>query len=238
MLEPNTEDSVTDGLVLASDLSAAFGDDLRLRRLAERGRLHRFYRGQYVAAARWRDFTQDQKYELLVRGAALARRGAPPLSHQSAAVLWGLPILVPWPREVHFLTERASGGRSDPGIRKHAVGLDGADLTERDGLLLTTVARTAVDLAATMDLKSAVAAVDRALAVDRFGRVPPMTTMAELLDTWQRMLPFRGSVRARAIIEFGTQLSGSPGESGSRVNIALNGFPVPELQHPFEIDGR
>ncbi len=238
MREPNPQDAITDGLVLASDLSSAFGEDLRLRRLAARGHLHRFYRGQYVVAARWREFTPDQKYELLVRGAALARRGSLPLSHQSAAVLWGLPILGPWPREVHFLTERAAGGRSDPGIRKHGVGLDPADLTERDGVLLTTVARTAVDLAATVDLKSAVAAVDRALAVDRYGRMPTLTTKAELLDTWQRMLPFRGSVRARALIDFGTHLSGSSSESGSRVNIALNGFPAPELQHPFVVDGR
>lgn len=238
MREPNPQDAITDGLVLASDLSSALGEDLRLRRLAERGHLHRFYRGQYVVAARWREFTPDQQYELLVRGAALARRGSLPLSHQSAAVLWGLPIFGPWPREVHFLTERAAGGRSDPGIRKHAVGLDPADVTEHDGVLLTTVARTAVDLAATVDLKSAVAAVDRALAVDRFGRMPTLTTKAELLGTWQRMLPFRGSVRARAIIDFGTHLSGSSGESGSRVNIALNGFPEPELQHPFVVDGR
>ncbi|SDK28837.1 Transcriptional regulator, AbiEi antitoxin, Type IV TA system [Cryobacterium psychrotolerans] len=238
MLEPNDADALTDGLVLASDLSGALGEDLRLRRLAGRGHLYRFYRGQYIVAARWREFTPDQQYELRVRGAALARRGSLPVSHQSAAVLWGLPILVPWPREVHFLIERAAGGRSDPGIRKHALGIHEADVTERDGVLLTTVGRTVVDLAATMDLKSAVAAVDRALAVDRFGRVLPLTTREELFDTWERMLPFRGSVRARAIIDFGTHLSGSSSESGSRVNIALSGFPAPELQHRFEVDGR
>ena len=44
-----------------------------------------------------------------------------------------------------------------------------------------------------------------------------------LLATLERMLPFRGSVRARALIEFGTHLSGSTGESGSRDPTLLDG---------------
>jgi hypothetical protein len=152
--------------------------------------------------------------------------------------VWGLPLLVPWPDEVHFLTERASGGRSDPGIRKHALGFDAQDVEMRDGVLVTTVARTVIDLATVVDLRSAVAAADRALAIDRTGRTQPLTDKATLLATWERMLPFRGSVRARTVIEFATPLSGSPDESGSRVTIALAGFVEPVLQHPFEVDGR
>jgi hypothetical protein len=130
------------------------------------------------------------------------------------------------------------GGRSSPGIRRHTLGLIPEDVTEIDGLLLTTVDRTVVDLAATVDLKSGVSVVDRALFVDRRGRFTPLATKDDLLATWERMLPFRGSTRARAIISFGSHLSGSPLESGSRVNIALSGFPEPELQHPFYIEGR
>lgn len=101
-----------------------------------------------------------------------------------------------------------------------------------------TVERTVIDLAARLDVKSAVAAIDRALATDRFHRVPPMTTKRQVLDTWERMLPFRGSVRARVLIDFGTELADSTSESASRVNIARNGFPEPILQRPFVIDGR
>ncbi|MGO4691343.1 hypothetical protein [Glaciibacter sp. 2TAF33] len=225
------------GLILSSDIRSALGADFRLRRQAESGRFHRVSRGVYFDARNWAELNVDQRYALRVRGAALERRGTVALSHHSAAVLWGLPILVPWPAEVHFITDRAAGGRSNPGIRRHTLGLTGEDVTEIDGLLLTTVNRTVVDLAATIDLKSGVAVVDRALLVDRRGRYAPLTTKAELRATWERMLPFRGSTRARAIIEFGTHLSGSPLESGSRVNIALSGFPEPELQHPFSIEG-
>lgn len=227
-----------DGLILASDLGNAFGVDFRLRRESSRGRLQRVSRGLYYPSARWDQLRDDERYLIRVRGAALTRRGQAVLCHQSAAVLWGLPMLVGWPNEVHLLVERASGGRSDPGVRCHALGVDARDVTTTDGLLVTTIERTVVDLAATLDLKSAVALVDRALYQDRFGRTPTLTTKDALLATLERMLPFRGSRRARAIIQFATHLSGSPAESASRVNIALSGFPEPELQHPFIVDGK
>ena len=233
-----TSPDAGDGLILASDLANAFGTDFRLRRESSRGRLQRVSRGLYYPSARWNELRDDQRYLIRVRGAALSRRGQAVLCHHSAAVLWGLPMLIGWPSEVHLLTERASGGRSDPGIRRHALGLDARDVTTIDGLSVTTIERTVVDLAATLDVKSAVALVDRALYQDRFGRTPTLTTKDALLATLERMLPFRGSRRARAIIQFATHLSGSPAESASRVNIALSGFPVPELQHPFIVDGK
>lgn len=226
------------GLLLAADFRRAFDTDLRLRRHAARGELHRLARGQYIDAAVWAALDSDQRYAAIVRGAAGTRLTEHVTSHQSAAVLWGLPTLVGWPSEVHFLTERTRGGRSTPGIRKHALGIETRDTAVVNGLLVTSIERTVVDLAATLDLKSAVAIADRAIAVDRTGRVRPLTTRARLLETWERMLPFRGSVRARAVIDFASTLSGSPNESGSRVNVALNGFPEPVLQHPFVVDGK
>ncbi|RNE59104.1 hypothetical protein EEJ31_11355 [Cryobacterium tepidiphilum] len=219
-------------------MSGAFGADMRLRRLVDRGLLQRINRGQYVAAQEWSALGRDDRYRVRVLAAARSRTAAPPLSHESAAVLWGLPVLAGWPAEVHFVTERRSGGRSYPGVRVHAVGFDARDVTVREGVVLTTVERTVVDLAARLDVKSAVAVIDRALAVDRFRRVPAMTTKLQLLETWERMLPFRGSVRARVLIEFGSELADSPNESASRVNIALSGFPEPVLQKTFVIDGR
>jgi hypothetical protein len=225
-------------VILAADFRQAFGVDLRLRRGAGRGLLHRLGRGQYTPAEVWAGLDRDQRYAVTVRAAAHSRAGAFPLSHHSAAVLWGLPLLAQWPHEVHFLTERASGGRSDPGIRKHAVGFTGRDVELRAGVLVTSVSRTVIELATVVDLRSAVAAADRALAVDRRGHTPPLTDRATLHETWQRMLPFRGSVRARTVIDFATHLSGSPDESGSRVSIALAGFPDPLLQYRFVVDDR
>ena len=238
MTEPREQPDPPEELLLAADYRRAFGSDLRLRRGAERGHLHRVGWGQYTPADVWARLDRNQRYAMQVRAASLSRGGALPLSHQSAAVLWDLPLLAPWPDDVHFLTERATGGRSDPGVRKHAVGFDDRDVELRHGALVTSVARTVVELATVVDLRSAIAAADRALAVDRTGMSPPLTDRATLLETWHRMLPFRGSVRARTVIDFASPLSGSPDESGSRVTIALAGFPEPVLQQQFWIDDR
>lgn len=52
-----------------------------------------------------------------------------------------------------------------------------------------------------------------------------------------RMLPFRGAGAARRVIGFANGLSGSPGESLSRVRIHELRFPAPILQQGF-IDAR
>jgi len=229
---------VADGLMFASEITRGFGADLRPRGLIRAGRLHRVARGQYIDATTWGNLGPDDRYVVRVIGAARARGGSMVVSHQSAAALWGLPLLEGRTADVHFTIDRSSGGRSDPGIRKHALGIDTGDVVMLDGLLVTSVARTVVDIGATLDLTASVVVADRALHVDRFARLAPLATREELFEVLERSLPLRGSIRARAVIAFATHLSGSPGESGSRVNIALNGFPEPILQQKFSVDGR
>jgi len=230
-------DNPADRLLSVADYTRAFGADLRLRRRAERGDFHRVSRGQYFPRAHWDALPAEERYAVQVCAAAAARQSELVLSHESAAVLLGLPFLFGPPAEVHFIVSQASGGRSKPGIRKHAVSIDSRDITVVNGLQVTTVARTVVDLAAVLDLQSAVTVADRALFVDRGGHAAALATKSDLYESWERMLPFRGSVRARAVIDFASHLAGSPNESASRVNIALNGFPEPVLQHPFVVDG-
>jgi hypothetical protein len=104
-----------------------------LRRSADPGELQRIGWGQYLHSSVWADLDRDQRYAVRARAAAMVRGGDLPLSHQSVAVLWKLPLQVDWPAEVHFLREHARGGRSDPGIRKHAVGFDGRDVELLNG---------------------------------------------------------------------------------------------------------
>ena len=67
------------------------------------------------------------------------------LSHRSAAQLWGL--LEGWSRPIHVSVPRRRV-RSRKGIRAHATTtLLTRDVTERRGILVTTVARTLLDLA-------------------------------------------------------------------------------------------
>ena len=68
------------------------------------------------------------------------------LSHESAAVIHGLPVVGRWPAVVHQLISPRTGGRSTPDRIRHAAEFDAADVVERDGLALTGLARTLIDL--------------------------------------------------------------------------------------------
>lgn len=222
-------------LILARDLGRVITAGPVLRRQLRAGALVRLRRGVYMTASDWASRDPDARYRALVRGACFATPTRPVISHQSAAALWGLPVLGPWPRDVHVLVERATGGRSDAGVRRHALGIDPDDVTELHGTPVTTLARTVIDVAATSTLHSAVATVDAALHQPRFGS--PRLQRADLLDQYERMLPFRGSRRAIEVVDFAEVGAASPRESASRVTIAMLGFPSPELQRRFVVDG-
>lgn len=225
-------------LILSKEYSRVAPGDAILRHRAAAGGLARLRRGMYATTAEWQSFDASQRYRALVYAIASTRRVPAVVSHQSAAVLWSIPVLGEWPQEVHFLTERATGGRSDPGVRKHAVGLETAHAVVVNGIAVTDVARTIIDLAATSDFVTGVVAADFAIHRARFGTRQPLTTKHQLLETWESMLPFRGSARALRVIEFSSEDSGSVAESISRVNILLCGFPAPVLQKAVTVDGR
>ena len=129
----------------------------------------RLRRGAYMTTREWALRDADARYRALVRSTSLEHPSDPVISHHSAAALWGLPIIGPWPTDVHVLAERATGGRSDPGVRRHALGIDPLDVAVLHGVRVTSLARTVVDMVATSTLHSAVATVDAALHEPRFG---------------------------------------------------------------------
>jgi very-short-patch-repair endonuclease len=124
------------------------------RRLKE-GRLLRLHRGVYA-------FGHDRlRPEGLLLAAVLACGDRAVLSHRAAADRWGL---LPSARASIDVTVEGGGGRPRrPGIHVHvARHLDPRDVTVRDGIPLTTVARTLVDLAATCPARQAERALEQA----------------------------------------------------------------------------
>jgi predicted transcriptional regulator of viral defense system len=145
------------------------------------------------------------------------------VSHGSAAVLHQLPI---WPtavRQVHVTKNRSNGARQRAWVFVHGATLPVSDVTVVDGVAVTSLARTVVDLARTLPWEQAVAAGDHALTLglDR-------SELAQCLD---RMLRWRGTAQARRVAGFLDPLSESPGESVSRVRCFEQGIPAPRLQY-------
>ena len=179
---------------------------------------------------------RDEQYRLLVRAISLASSDSLVFSHHSAAVLHGLPIASPWPDSVDILTPDARGGSSRRLVRSHKASPDPTAVVV-DGMRVTGLRRTVIDLAAACDFVDGVTVVDAAL------RRAHTTGSAEaerdaLARELQAVGPYRGATRARRAIEFGDHRSESVGESLSRARIAELGFQPPELQVGFAVGAR
>ncbi|WP_156374054.1 type IV toxin-antitoxin system AbiEi family antitoxin domain-containing protein [Cellulomonas sp. Leaf334] len=193
-----------------------------LRRAADRGEIVRLRRGAYVGAERWRATTPTERHRLLV---VAAHRDQPDavFSHASAAALWGLTLIGPWPASVEIAVGAAPGGRSRPGVTRRSCS-GHLDVVEVDGVRRSSVSRTVVDLARSVPFVSGLAAADHALR-------RRLTTVEELRSTVESLGPARGVRAARRVLEHTSGLAESPGESLSRGRMIELRLPSPVLQH-------
>jgi len=164
-------------------------------------------------------------------------------SHDSAAYVHGLWTPGPASPLVH-VTVSGGSERLDAGLKVHSSRLPDEHIVRRDGLRVTTVARTAVDLALGGDLPSALVAADSALrhlVLDvvprgdrrlREGTVPDaviermraaLLTVAEVVRGWP------GSRVVPAAMAAADPRSESAYESWSRGWILAVGLPRPEV---------
>jgi hypothetical protein len=210
-------------------------DDTRHQhaRAALRGEEHRVSRGAYVDAAVWAALNSRERYLIRVKAIVETRRVRPVLSHWTAVAVHGLPFMGDLPTEVHTIGGTAAGGRSRNGLVVHSIALNERDIVEVDGMLVTSIARTVLDIATVGSFVSAVVVADRALHVDRFRRREPLTSRTDLEMVWHDSLPFRGHMRAERVIDFAETRSDSPLESASRVTMHRIGCPRPLLQSRF-----
>lgn len=103
----------------------------------ERGTLHRLHRGVYAVG--------HPKVPLEARWMAAVLAGGPGavLSHRTAAALWGVHQQSAGPIDVTAADKR----RPRPGLRFHRTALPPDEVTVRDGIPVTSVPRTLLDLA-------------------------------------------------------------------------------------------
>jgi hypothetical protein len=215
----------THDLVLART-AAELGLNLRTRtRPAAEDPLTRVRRGAYVDRDAWASGLPSERYAVFVRATVTAMRRPAPLSHESAAVMLGIPVVGAWPRRTHVTEEAGSGGRSSSLITRHGVAKV-PDVVTVQGLLVTSAARTVVDLAKTRSFASGLASADHALATG-------LCTREELLAEVERARGTRGLQRARSVVERADPRSESVGESLSRARMYELRLPIPELQHEF-----
>lgn len=124
-------------VVSAAQLYAIGMSKRQVTRRVQEGSLHRRHRGVYAVGRPQLTFAGDCVAALLACGPRAA------ISHRSAAAVWGIAGSG---RAIHVTLPRGRAGH--PGLLIHRpTSVSPADFVARDGIAVTTLARTMLDLA-------------------------------------------------------------------------------------------
>ncbi len=196
-------------------------------RAARRGELVAVRRGVYAPAATWRALAPWDRYLARVHAVALTRRGCV-FSHESAAVLLGLPVFGD-SREVHVLAEPAATGGDRSDVRIHTT-RDRREIIDVDGIALTSASECAVDIARSRCELQALAVADAALRRDGGSSAEALVARNE------GRASSRGRRLARWALHRAAPAPESTLESLSRGCIELLGYEEPLVQVPIGRD--
>jgi predicted transcriptional regulator of viral defense system len=168
------------GVIGHTQLTALGVSRQAIQRRVQCGRLHRVHRGVYAVGHK--RLTQRGRW----MAAVLAGGDGAVLSHRTAAALWQI---LPARGPVHIATPRKRQNRDS--IRFHSQSLQFDELTEHDGIPVTTVARTLIDIAATESKQ-----FERAFNEAEFRRLYDQTDVLTILS---RDPARRGAATIRAL---------------------------------------
>lgn len=203
-----------------------------IRRRAQSGALTRIARGKFVDSAGWERLRSSERH--LVRLLAAADRIRPDqlVSHVSAAVVIGVPMVSALPGRIHLTSVGGDRRTTNATFIVHAdldPGFDLTRITTPAGLRLSGPERIAADLALTLPLVDSVVALDHLL---RRG-----TDWPRVREMVERRGP-KGRRRALRTIDFADAASDSAGESVARTRFDQFGTEPPILQHRFREPGQ
>lgn len=198
----------------------------RLRTLVRSGDLVRTRYGIYAtkAAVEKAAMTPRLGHALEVRSAMLALGQRAVASHQSAAILHGLALLNdPLKGQVALTREKGHHHAALRGIVFHTGEIPPHHITKWQHIPVTTIPRTAVDLARALPFMEGVVVADAAL------RTREITT-TEFEPVLEACVSWPGLERAREVVRFADINAGSVFESCLRVFLRDWGFSPPETQ--------
>lgn len=206
--------AVPKGLYLARDHD---GNAVAAR--VRRGAWERLTRGAYGSAGR--SWTREERALAVVR--AVHERLVTPhwFSHESAALVWGLPL---WrvPEVTHVRQHCRPGTGRDRSIARHSGTVDEDHLTIVGRLPVTDLELTMVDCARSLSPLAGLVVADAALRAGA-DRAVALAMLDELKGR-------NGVARARAVIDLADEGAESPGETATRFVLLRDGLPRPQTQ--------
>ncbi|MBK8458852.1 MAG: hypothetical protein IPL43_00400 [Micropruina sp.] len=193
-----------------------------VRQLVRRGEAQRIRHGGYLLGPAAIPATPDQVHRRLALATWSELAEGAVLSHYSAAVLHGLPLLGEGLDRAWVTRASGGHGRRDSVLHLRRCPLGPDEVTQAQGVQVTTPSRTVIDLARTASFEQAVVVADAALRIG--------VTYQDLADGLERAKGLPGVGQARRVLAFADGRAESPWESISRVRMAQVGLPAPQLQ--------
>jgi hypothetical protein len=222
------------GLLTRSGLLTRGMTDQEIASAVRRGELHRVRPGAYISTA---DLAEVQRTRRIpgLRALAVAAAVAPPgtpLSHATAAWVWALPRPARrsgTPDLVHLVAPTGRGARGRDWVL-HRAALAPEEVVRRGAYLVTSPARTVVDVARSWGQVDAVAAADAAL-------LRGLTTTDELAATLDEHATVAGTPAVRRVLALADGRAESWLETCGRLAFATGGLPPFLPQVEIWVDG-
>lgn len=190
----------------------------------------RIRHGVYADARAVAALAPWERYAARVHAFVLAHPGAI-LGLESAAVFHGIPLFGEC-RDIHVYDPDRAASRRFGDVCVH-TSEDAREVAEVDGVAVTSLADTVVDLMRALPPAQALAVVDAAVSPVQGGSAS-LDVLRELAsDRADR----RGSRGLTWALDRADPRAESPGESVSRAVIEWSGFETPELQRTFHYEG-
>ena len=208
MITPRDSDAE---LVLRRDAVKTGWSDEELGRFARSGEWTRVRRGAYVDGQL--PTSAVARHALLIAATVGSLRRPAVISHQSAAVLLGLPVWGAPLDRVHITRCPPASSQAVGPLRCHVARLREDEITSVGGFRVTDVGRTTLDLARSLPFEEAVVTLD---AAQHEGLLPRELIEQRLFD----IAGTRGCRHAARVIRFSDGRSASVGESRSLVVLA------------------
>ena len=219
------------GLVTARQLVGLGLSDETVARWVKAGALVRVRRGAYADPDLWHEWDEFTQRPLArARAAHLCMWTEHVMSHDSAALELGMPILAATPELVHITRPGVHGSRTKCGVKHHRAVYRSSQVITVGGIDVLEPARTAVDIAREHGFQHGVVACDSAR---RMG-----VTQRELELAYRPMTCWPNVTIVRAAVDFCTSKSESVGESLARILVAELGLGPIEPQFELVIDGQ
>lgn len=180
------------------------------------------YRGVYVRRTLLATADPQRRHVVLAAARVLTSTLNPVANRRTGALVHGLPLLGRPPKVPQLVrSPRHPRDRSETGTLQVAP-LPIGDTTTVDGVPVTSLARTACDVARTRPFREGVVVAD---AVLRRG-----VSQQALFDVVSRCSTWPGGAAALEVARFADGRADGPLESISRVTYAEQGLPAPETQ--------